>query len=86
LFKNKELFTSNSYVHNINTRYNTDLHLPIANLTLFQKGVRDGIRDFNKLPLTIKDLSYDVKQFKLALKEFLLANSSYSLEEYFDWQ
>jgi hypothetical protein len=86
LFKNKELLTSNSYVYNINTRYNTDLHLPIANLTVFQKGVGVGIRDFNKLPLTVKDLSFDVKQFKLALKRFLIANSFYCLEEYFYWQ
>jgi hypothetical protein len=69
LFKSKELLTSNSYVHNINTRYNTDLHLPKAKLTVFQKGVRVGIRDFNKLSLTIKDLLYDVKQFKVSLEK-----------------
>jgi len=35
--KNKELFTSgNSY---INTRCNTDLHLPLCKLMVFQKGV-----------------------------------------------
>jgi len=33
-----------------------------------------GIRVFNKLRSTIKDLSYDVKQFKLALKCFFLLN------------
>ena len=32
---NRELFTSNSDVHNVNTRYNSDLHLPIAYLTVF---------------------------------------------------
>ena len=37
--KNRELFRSNSDVHNINTRYISDLHLPIANLATFQKGV-----------------------------------------------
>jgi len=36
-----------------------------------------GIRVCNKLLSTIKDLSYDVKQFKLALKAFLLAKSFY---------
>jgi len=52
-------------------RYNSDLHLPIANLTVFQKGVfYFGIRIFNKLPSAIKDLSQDVKQFKLDLKGF----------------
>ena len=74
--KNRELFRSDSDVHDINTRQNSDLHLPIANLMVFQKAVfYFGIRIFNKLPLAIKDLTYDVKQFKLALKRFILANS-----------
>ena len=46
--KNRELFRSYSDVHNINTRYNSDLHLPIANLTVFQNVVfHFGIRVFN---------------------------------------
>jgi hypothetical protein len=36
--KNK-VFRSDSDVHDINTRHNYDLHLPIPNLTVFQKGV-----------------------------------------------
>jgi len=36
-----------------------------------------GIKVFNKPPSTIKDLSYDVKHFKLALKRFSLAKSFY---------
>ena len=52
-------------------RYNSELHLPLANLTVFQKGVfYFGIRIFNKLPSAIKDLSQEVKQFKLDLKGF----------------
>jgi len=83
--KNRELFTSISDVHNVNTRYNSDSHLPITNLTVFQKGVfYFGIRVFNKLPSSVKDLSYDVKHLKLALKRFFLANSFSCLEEYFD--
>ena len=81
------MFRSNSDVHNINTRYNSDLHLPIADLTVFQEGVfYFGIGVFNNLPSTVRDLSYGVKEFKLALKRFLLANSFYCLEEYFDWR
>jgi hypothetical protein len=37
LFKNRELFISYSDEHNINTRYNSDLHLPTANLAAFQR-------------------------------------------------
>jgi len=32
--KNRELFRPNSDVQNINTRYNSDLHLPIENVTI----------------------------------------------------
>jgi len=36
--KKKELFRPNSDVQNINTRYNSDLNLPIENVTILQKG------------------------------------------------
>jgi len=35
--KNRELFLSNSAVHDMNTRNKHDLHLPTTNLTLAQK-------------------------------------------------
>jgi len=34
--KNRDLYESNSEIHNINTRLNSDLHTPTANLTTFQ--------------------------------------------------
>jgi len=37
--KNRQLFLSNSEIHELNTRYNQNLHLPSTNLTLVQKGV-----------------------------------------------
>jgi hypothetical protein len=43
-----------------------------------------GVKVFNGLPFRIKDLSGDVKKFKLAAKEFLLAGSYYSIQEFFD--
>jgi len=39
IIKNRDQFLSNSEVQDINTRYNSNLHLPLANLTLYQKGV-----------------------------------------------
>jgi len=37
-------------IHNINTRSNLNLHLPVSNLTLFQKGTYfSGIKLFNHL-------------------------------------
>ena len=38
IIKNRDKLLSNSEVRNINTRYNTNLHLPLANLTIYQKG------------------------------------------------
>ena len=37
--KNKDQFLTNSQVHRINTRQTSDLYVPTANLTLYQKGV-----------------------------------------------
>jgi len=35
--KNRDLYESNSEIHNINTRFSSDLQTPNANLTTFQK-------------------------------------------------
>jgi len=65
--------------------------LPTANLTIFQKGVSySGIKMYNHLPKSLKELSPDVRQFRLALKRILLKNAFHSLKEYFscksyDW-
>ena len=73
-------------IHNINTRFSSDLHTPTANLTAFQKGpFYFGIKVFNHLPTSIKNTSHDINQFRPVLKRFLLINSLYSLEEYFAW-
>jgi hypothetical protein len=82
--KNKDFFKTNSEVHNFNTRSNQDLHIPVANLTLFQNGVwYSGIKIYNHLLLTLKEISDDIFKFKAALKKFLLENSFYTLEEYY---
>jgi len=49
--KNRYLFKSNSNVHNLSTRYTSVLHLPTANLTIFQKGVFYlGNKMYNHIP------------------------------------
>ena len=35
--KNRKLFLSNSEIHELNTQYNQNLHLPSTNLTMVQK-------------------------------------------------
>ena len=79
--KNKDQFPTNSQVHKINTRQTSDLYVPTANLTLYQKGIYySAIKIYNHLPTAISDKN----TFKLALKRYLLHNSFYSLEEYFN--
>jgi hypothetical protein len=83
VFKNKNLFKLNSDIRGFSTRYDNDLHLPLAKL--FQKAViYSGIKTYNHLPKTIKELSHDAKNFRLALKRFSISNFFYSLEKYFD--
>jgi hypothetical protein len=44
-----------------------------------------GIVIFNQLPRDIRDLSYDVKMFKSVIKNFLLKEFFYSINEYLEW-
>jgi hypothetical protein len=77
---------TNNQIHNVHTRYKTSLHPPIANLAKFQKGVYySGIKIVNSLPHEIKDLANEIIQFRNALKRFLLINSFYNSEEYFNY-
>jgi hypothetical protein len=70
---NGEYFKVNSEIHIINTRNKLNLHLPISNLSVYQKGTyQSGIKVFNSLPSQIKDLSHNRNQFKCALKKFLV--------------
>jgi len=67
--KNKDQFLSNSQVHKINTRQTSDVHVPTANVTIYQKGVYySEIKIYNYLPTAIKDVSGDKNKFKLVLK------------------
>ena len=63
---NRGYFTSNSIYHNINTRQKNDFHLPRVSLTMYQKGAfYSGIKVFNALSMTIKDISSNPKILKL---------------------
>jgi hypothetical protein len=62
--KNKELFESNASFHNFSTRSHNDLHLPNANLSVFQKGVYySGVKIYNGLPTDLKQIFYDTFKF-----------------------
>jgi len=84
VIKNRDFFQSNSEIHNLNTRYNWNLHLPSTNLTSVQKGVLfSGSKIYNKLPSNIKALSNNAKCFKSALKIYLIEHSFYSLDKFY---
>ena len=84
IIKNKNEFTVNSEIHNINARQHTNLHQPTLNLTGYQQGIYySGGMVYNKLPPHIKQLSEDPKNFELRLVKFLYLHPFYSMEEYF---
>ena len=66
------MFISHNQIHSVHTRFKTNLHPPIANLTKFQKGVYySAIKIVNNLPHNIKDLANQITLFRNALKRFL---------------
>jgi hypothetical protein len=63
--KHRDLYESNSEIHNIDTRSSSDLYIPTANLSTFQKGLfYFGIKVFNHLPTNIKNTSHDINKSK----------------------
>jgi type IV secretory pathway VirB3-like protein len=80
VIQNRGHFASNSAFHDINTRQKNDLHLPHVSLIMYQKGVLySGIKVFNALPTTIKDISSNPEKFKVTVKHYLLSHLFYSL-------
>jgi hypothetical protein len=62
------------------------MHPPLCKLKKYRKEpYMMGIKVFNHLPQTLKDLVHNPKQFKNALKRFLLHQSFYSSKEYFEF-
>jgi hypothetical protein len=58
---------------------------PLLILPNTKKGAHyAGIKIFNHLPTNIKCVANEIQGFKSALKGFLLSNSFYSIEEYFN--
>ena len=53
--KNRDLYESNSEIHNINTRFSSELHTPTVNLITFPKvPFNFGIKIVNHLPISFK--------------------------------
>jgi hypothetical protein len=78
------VYQTASQIHGINTRCKLDSYYPHSSLTVHQKGpYYFGIKLFNHLRLTIKELVHDNKQFRKALSVFLHSKSFCTIEEYF---
>ena len=82
---NTNYFTSNPDKCFKSTRQSLNFYQPNTNLTLFQKGVRMGIKVFNTLPHYIKEMSNNSREFETNLKRFLHAHSFCSIDEYFQY-
>jgi hypothetical protein len=68
---NMDLYHTTSQILGLNTRHNLELYCPQTNLTIYQRGpYYFGIKLFNHLPLSIKELAQDTKQFSKALNSF----------------
>jgi len=66
----------NSESDSTNARQNSNLYLHSLNLAIYQKRISYyGIRLFNSLPSHIKNMSDNTKQFKSALKSFLIPST-----------
>jgi len=84
VLENRDLFVSNRDVHGLNTRNGYNLHLFSTHLTAVQRGVTySGCKIFNSLPLFIKENLENTGYFKKLLKYYLLSQSFYSLEEFY---
>jgi len=84
--KNRDLYTANQEIHDIKTRYSANLHLPMANMTAYQRGTYFfAIKLFNHFPINIKNVSNETKLFTHVLKRFPLLHSFYLIEEYFNY-
>jgi len=83
--KNRDLYEFNAEIHNINTKFSSDL-LQLETSQLSKKSpFYFGIKVFNHLRTSIKNTSHDIKQIRSVLESFLLINSFYSLEKYYAW-
>lgn len=84
LSDNFQIFQLNSSVHPYSTRTQNNIHCPANNLSLYQSGTYySAIKLFNKLPHEVKDLCTSNKpQFKRILKNYLLKNAFYTVDEF----
>jgi len=72
----------NYEVHEYNTRRKLNIHVKLQKTEIYKKSVKNmGTKVYNNLPKFLKEID-DYKAFKKRLKQFLLLQTFYSVEEY----
>jgi hypothetical protein len=72
-----------SQINGFNTRRNFYLYRTQTNISIYHRGrYYFGIKLFNHLPLNIKKLTHNIKQFRAALSAFLHSKYFYTLDEH----
>ena len=80
---NCDQYMFNSEMHGRNTRQIKNFHQPISNLSLYQTGILNrGIKIYTNLPPFLKRASYNTKEFKSLLRNFLYSNPFYTMDTY----
>ena len=86
LKKHQGNIKQNFEIHGHNTSKKYDLHIRHCSTVLYQKSVRNtGIKLYNKLPKQLKQID-DYKDFKKQVKNFLLHNAIYTIEEFLQFK
>jgi hypothetical protein len=79
----RDQYMFNSEIRGRNTRQIKNFHRPISNVSLYQTGIlNSGIKIYNNLPPFLKRTSYNSKEFKSLLRNFLYSNPVHTLDEY----
>jgi hypothetical protein len=83
LVRNRDIYQTNNNIPHIYTRQVDKLHVSSARLSSIERGVLySSVMVYNNLPQNIRMTSDNVKIFKCTLKNFLILNAFYSIEEY----
>jgi len=81
--KNLNIYSTNSSVHGVNTRQQNKLNIPLVRLSSIQRGVySSSVEIFNKLPQNIFKYCNNIHTFKTLLRDYLVKNAFYSIEEF----
>lgn len=81
---NIELFLSNNYSHNYNTREADNLMIPLHSLSKYEESPKYmGIILYNQLPNNFKSIA-NITSYKREVKSYLLHHCFYSVKEYLE--